>query len=571
MYQEFFSLKTQPFSLSPDPSFLFLSERHKEALAHLSHGLEGRGGLVLLTGEVGTGKTTVCRSLLQDHAENTDIAFILNPALTEVELIEAVCDQFKIAYDPANVCLKTLLDLLTEWLLNKHQQGHRVVILIDEAQHLSFLDLQLLSVLADIEADNKKVLQVILIGQTELQQMLKQSEFRQLAQQITARYHLLALTRQESEDYINHRLNVAGVYGPVFDKRALSVIFEVSAGIPRIINLLCDRSLLCAYVQNSLAVNAAMVRTAGFETELLVKQTFFFSSLKYVPLVIILVCIGLLTVKLAPYVSARFGGAAVMAESSSVHIPEYIENIEKSVGREIKPRQQLNAAQLVYVTNYFSAETAADADKAGEFSVLPLVEADKTEFFSMLLVEENTAGLFTAQAAAVTNSSETAGIQPIVKNNAEALPVSIQVNTVQAVITADSVVKSTSESSLEQKKQPVVEAQKSSESQALEQMFTPRELLLAVSPGAYTVQLSGFSSAAALRRFFVQHKLPRDNIYIYQTLRKNKPWYVVISGQYHGFKVAREAAEHLPGSLFAMPFWIKTYRDVHRQVHLNEQ
>ncbi|WP_019613562.1 AAA family ATPase [Psychromonas ossibalaenae] len=572
MYQEFFSLQTPPFLLSPDPFFLFLSERHKEALAHLRHGLEGRGGLVLLTGEVGTGKTTVCRSLLQDHAENIDIAFILNPALTEVELIESVCDQFKIAYDSNNICLKTLLELLTAWLLENHQQGHRAIILIDEAQHLSFLDLQLLSVLANIEADNKKVLQVILIGQTELQQLLKRSEFSQLAQQITARYHLLALTRQESEDYIRHRLNVAGVYGPVFDKQALSLVFEVSGGIPRIINLLCDRSLLCAYVQNCSAVTAALVKKAGFETELLIKQPFLLPSLKYVPTVIILGCICLLTVMLAPKVFARFEAAAVKTESSPVPAPEHIENFEKSTSSEILSLRRLNAAQLVYIMNYFSVETAATADKAEFYTLQPEIEINKTELLSVPpLVEGNTAEPFSAKSTAVINNSEPADIPPPVINKTKAPPVSKQVNAVEAIKTVDSEIKLRPEPSLEQKTQDIVQLQKPAENQSVEQMFTPSEQLLAVSPAAYTVQLSGFASPVVLRRFFVQHNLPRQDIYIYQTLRNNKPWYVVISGQYHGFKVAKEAAEHLPGSLFGMPFWIKTYRDVHKQVHLNEQ
>ncbi|MFT6986327.1 MAG: general secretion pathway protein A [Psychromonas sp.] len=265
MYQDFFSLKEQPFSISPDPDFLFLSDRHKEALAHLNYGLQGNGGFVLLTGEVGTGKTTVCRSLLQNMPTNTDVAFILNPALTEIELLASICDEFKIEYKQDNPSLKLLFDALTTWMMSNLLSGRGAIVLIDEAQHLSFSVLEQLRLLTNIESNNKKPLQVILIGQTELQQKLKQTELRQLAQRITARYHLLPLTRQESEYYIQHRLNVAGASFPIFERAAVTQIFKISQGIPRLINLLSDRSLLCAYSQNSLKVSAQMVKKAGHE------------------------------------------------------------------------------------------------------------------------------------------------------------------------------------------------------------------------------------------------------------------------------------------------------------------
>ncbi|MGB5444965.1 MAG: AAA family ATPase [Psychromonas sp.] len=269
MYQDFFSLKEQPFSISPDPDFLFLSDRHREAIAHLEYGVQGNGGFVLLTGEVGTGKTTVCRKLLQDISATTDIAFILNPALTEIELMATICDEFHILYAKDRISLKLLFDSLTTWMMNNHDQGRSAIVLIDEAQHLSFAVLEQLRLLTNIESNNKKPLQVILIGQTELQQKLKQSEFRQLAQRITARYHLLPLTEQESRYYVQHRLNIAGASFPIFDQQALGQVFRSSQGVPRLINLLCDRSLLCAYTQNSLTVNAAMVKKASAEMELL--------------------------------------------------------------------------------------------------------------------------------------------------------------------------------------------------------------------------------------------------------------------------------------------------------------
>jgi len=268
MYQEFFSLKEQPFSISPDPDFLFLSDRHKEALAHLMYGLQGNGGFVLLTGEVGTGKTTVCRALLEDMSTDTDIAFILNPAQTEIELLATICDQLKIEYDVDRASLKTLFDAISGWMLHNLEKGRSAIVLIDEAQHLSFSVLEQLRLLTNIESNNKKPLQVILIGQTELQQKLKENQLRQLAQRITARYHLLPLTLQESEYYIQHRLNVAGASYPIFETKLLKRIFKYSRGIPRLINLICDRSLLCAYSQSSPKVTAKMIDLAVKEIDL---------------------------------------------------------------------------------------------------------------------------------------------------------------------------------------------------------------------------------------------------------------------------------------------------------------
>ena len=260
MYQDFFSLTTKPFSISPDPDFLFLSARHKEAIAHLQHGLQGYGGFALLTGEVGTGKTTICRSLVEEMGSNTDIAFILNPALNEIELLTTICDGFNVDYQNDN--LEYLFNQLTNWLITNHLQSRHAIVLIDEAQHLSYEALEQLRLLTNIETDGKKLLQVILIGQTELQEKLKKEEFRQLAQSITARYHLLSLTKQESNFYIQHRLNIAGSSHAIFDKSALQEIFTTCGGIPRLTNILCDRALLAAYTQDSHIVTLKMVKQA---------------------------------------------------------------------------------------------------------------------------------------------------------------------------------------------------------------------------------------------------------------------------------------------------------------------
>jgi len=305
MYQDFFSLKGQPFSISPDPDFLFLSNRHQEAIAHLQYGVQGNGGFVLLTGEVGTGKTTVCRKLLQEIGATTDIAFILNPALTEIELLATICDEFKIDYEKDKVSLKLLFDSLTAWMMNNHHQGRSAIVLIDEAQHLSFSVLEQLRLLTNIESNNKKPLQVILIGQTELQQKLKQSELRQLAQRISARYHLLPLTEQESVYYIQHRLNVAGASFPIFERQALREVFKRSQGVPRLINLLCDRSLLCAYTQNTLKVTASMVKKASDEIEISPNQTLFNSTFKSSWRLVALILLAVLTAFQAPQLLNR--------------------------------------------------------------------------------------------------------------------------------------------------------------------------------------------------------------------------------------------------------------------------
>lgn len=325
MYQDFFSLKEQPFSISPDPDFLFLSDRHKEALAHLTYGLQGNGGFVLLTGEVGTGKTTVCRALLQDMPANTDIAFILNPALTEIELLATICDEFKIKYKPENPSLKLLFDALTTWMMSNLLSGRGAIVLIDEAQHLSFSVLEQLRLLTNIESNNKKPLQVILIGQTELQQKLKQTELRQLAQRITARYHLLPLTRQESEYYIQHRLNVAGASFPLFERAAVAQIFKISQGIPRLINLLSDRSLLCAYSQNSLKVSAQMVRKAGHEMALSEGRSSFSCVLKSSWRLLLLIILTLFTLFQAPQILAQLGESKAPI-TAPVKVTKVVEN-----------------------------------------------------------------------------------------------------------------------------------------------------------------------------------------------------------------------------------------------------
>jgi len=248
MYQAFYGLNEAPFTIAPNPKYLFLSQQHQQAVTHLQYCLKEGGGFVLLTGEVGTGKTTLARSLLSQLDESTDIASILNPSLSEVELLATLCDELKISYSPEPT-LKQLTDLLSEFLLANHQQGRNTLLVIDEAQHLRGEVLEQLRLLTNLETDHKKLLQVVLIGQPELQQQLKQNHLRQLAQRITARYHLLPLNNVDVSAYIAHRLAIAGRDSALFSKAACNRVHQLSGGIARIINLICDKALLQAYGQ----------------------------------------------------------------------------------------------------------------------------------------------------------------------------------------------------------------------------------------------------------------------------------------------------------------------------------
>ncbi|MDO6677168.1 ExeA family protein [Shewanella sp. 4_MG-2023] len=264
MYKAFYGLNDNPFSIAPNPHYLFLSDRHREALAHLTYGLGETGGFVLLTGEVGTGKTTVSRCLLKQLPEHTDTAFILNPSLTEQELLATLCDELAISYVDAP-SIKQLTDLISQYLLNNHKNGRNTVLIIDEAQHLRPEVLEQLRLLTNLETDTKKLLQVILIGQPELQQLLKRQELRQLAQRITARYHLLPLTVEEIALYVQHRLQVAGRFEPLFSKKACKALHKYSGGIPRLTNLLCERALMAGYGQSKVPIDQHMVKQAAAE------------------------------------------------------------------------------------------------------------------------------------------------------------------------------------------------------------------------------------------------------------------------------------------------------------------
>ena len=265
MYLSYFGLSEKPFSIAPNPQYLFLSERHKEALAHLTYGLGEAGGFVLLTGEVGTGKTTLTRSLQEQLPENTQVALIHNPALSQLELLASICDEFHIVYDEQNATLKTLTDAIKKHLEANHQAGGHTILIIDEAQLLAPDVLEQLRLLTNIETNHKKLLQIVLVGQPELQALLKRNELRQLAQRITARYHLLPLTEGQTFAYVKHRLYVAGCDRGLFSNDALKTIHLVTAGIPRLVNLLCERCLMGAFSKQLTMIDSDIVMRSAQE------------------------------------------------------------------------------------------------------------------------------------------------------------------------------------------------------------------------------------------------------------------------------------------------------------------
>jgi general secretion pathway protein A len=265
MYTNYFQLKQAPFSIAPDPRYLFMSERHREALAHLLYGIKSGGGFVLLTGEIGAGKTTVCRCFIEQVPDDCRLAYIFNPKLTVEELLQSICDEFRIDVAPA-AGVKAYVDAINVWLLASHARGHNNVLVIDEAQNLSPEVLEQLRLLTNLETSERKLLQIILIGQPELRAMLARPELEQLAQRVIARYHLGPLSVEETGAYVAHRLAVAGVQGAAPVPPALAPrIHRLTGGVPRRINLLCDRALLGAYVENSREVTPAILRRAARE------------------------------------------------------------------------------------------------------------------------------------------------------------------------------------------------------------------------------------------------------------------------------------------------------------------
>lgn len=266
MYKKFYNLKEKPFNITSDPSFLFLSKRHKEAFSHLIYGIEDRKGFLEITGEVGTGKTTLCRALLNKLDGNTKTAFVLNPDLSQLQLLQVIIEDFGLQVEKKSKM--HIFNQLNKFLLDQLACGNNVVLIIDEAQNLKPPVLEQIRLLSNLETEKEKLFQIVLVGQPELHKRLDSPQLRQLRQRIAVRYHILPLEKDETEDYITHRLAVAGSVGDIiFEDRAINLIYGYSNGVPRLINLVCDKALLLGFVLETKKINVDIVMKSIKEIE----------------------------------------------------------------------------------------------------------------------------------------------------------------------------------------------------------------------------------------------------------------------------------------------------------------
>jgi general secretion pathway protein A len=266
VYLDYYRLREAPFNITPDPRFLFFSEKHQEAFNHLLYGIRERKGFIELTGEVGAGKTTICRKLLEELGPNYKTALILNPCLTGDQLLQAIALEFDLQVFSLDRVF--FMQALNHFVLEQANQGNDVVLIIDEAQNLSDELLEQVRMLSNLETDHQKLMQIVLMGQPELRDKLAQPHLRQLRQRITVRYHLSPLTSEETSHYVNHRLTQAGANGhPRFDAAALKLIHKHTGGVPRLINALCDKALLAGFVTQSDLLTKKLVKLAIAELD----------------------------------------------------------------------------------------------------------------------------------------------------------------------------------------------------------------------------------------------------------------------------------------------------------------
>jgi general secretion pathway protein A len=263
MYTSHFKLRENPFSLTPDPKYLFLSRQHREALNHLIYGIKEKKGFIVITGGIGTGKTTLSRALLAGIDPYVETALIFNSYLSDMELLEVINQEFKVSLVGVDRTKRRYIDSLNAFLMANYQAGKNAVVLIDEAQNLSRNVLEQIRMLSNLETETEKLLQIILVGQPELRDLLAQPSLRQLTERISVRYHLDALSRDDVPDYIGHRLTVAGDTGTLkFADDAFGKIYDFSGGNPRRINILCDRAMLIAYAGNLLEIDRKVIKLA---------------------------------------------------------------------------------------------------------------------------------------------------------------------------------------------------------------------------------------------------------------------------------------------------------------------
>jgi general secretion pathway protein A len=266
MYKDFYGLREYPFNMTPDPQFLFLSRNHRVALDVLRFGIRDRKGFLVITGEIGAGKTTVCRALLRSLDANTKTALILNPTLSDSQVLRVVCDEFRL--QPAKTTKKDLYDTINAFLLRELAANHNVALIIDEAQNLKPRVLEQIRLLSNLETEKEKLMQIILVGQPELARLLQRDDLVQLKQRVALRHHIPPLAWEEVGDYIRHRLEVAGSDGRIqWTDGALLLIRRYSRGVPRLINVICDKALLAGYVAEKVIIDAGLVQRAIEDVE----------------------------------------------------------------------------------------------------------------------------------------------------------------------------------------------------------------------------------------------------------------------------------------------------------------
>jgi general secretion pathway protein A len=387
VYEAFYGFIEKPFNLTPDPKYLYLSARHTEAFGHLEYGRRERGGFSVITGEVGTGKTTLARYFLGGLESKTATAVVLYPALTAAELLRSILEDLHIPV--TGTTLKDHVDALHRFVLAARAEGRDVVLLIDEAQDLSPEVLEQVRLISNLETDTQKLIHIVLMGQSELQEMLERHDLRQLAQRITARYHLSPLSRDEVSEYIRHRLVIAGGDGKVtFTTGALRAIHRLSRGVPRLVNLICDRSLLGGYVNGTRAIDAAIVQRAAAEVRgesgVVRKSPWRYLLALGLALVGIAATVGIPALRSAPARSE----AAALTESSALPAPALalptlaptptrspLEPVLLSLGRDVSYGAAMSEIQALWGhTNLARTELRTHLDQVRRFDFPVILE-----------------------------------------------------------------------------------------------------------------------------------------------------------------------------------------------------
>jgi general secretion pathway protein A len=369
MYNQYFGFKEAPFSIAPDPRYLYMTAQHREALAHLVYGLNSEGGCILLTGEVGTGKTTICRCLLEQVPEQAKVALVLNPKVSEVELLETICDELKISYPDKDNSLKTYTDKIYTFLIESNRNNEKTVLIIDEAQNLSSDVLEQLRLLTNLETNQRKLLQIIILGQPELLDILARKEMRQLAQRITARFHLQPLTRDEVKAYVSHRLAVAGQNIQLFSDSSIKLLYKLSKGVPRLINVLCDRSLLGAYVESQSSVSPVIIKKAAIEVfgELKNVENKNRSRRWFIPLAAV-IGIALLAIAIIVF---------IMPAAQDKKLTESLATIENDITENSTPSASNETATVSEITDSEnSGQQQQDNHAALDLNAMPVVKDD---------------------------------------------------------------------------------------------------------------------------------------------------------------------------------------------------